>query len=336
MSKTTILVTGGTGYIGSHMVKMLLLNGHEVVVVDKEESPNISALTAVKIISCDLTNKVALNEVFNRYKISAVFHFASYISVSESVQDPHKYYQNNLIATLNLLDLMRQYDVKKMIFSSTAAVYGMPQDVPLTLSHPLQPVNPYGKSKLMQEQILQDYAVAYGIKVACLRYFNAAGAHPDWGVGECHHPETHLIPLLLNSLIHKTEFSVFGNDYETQDGTCVRDYIHVIDICQAHLEASRYLEEVKDNYCCFNLGSGVGYSVKEIISIAEEVTGQKVMIKWHAKRAGDVSVLLADPSETIKKLSWLAKHSDIRTLISHAWQWQQYHARSFVEKIWQL
>ncbi len=320
-----ILVVGGAGYIGSHMVKRLLQDGHEVIVVDNLSTGYQDAVLAKSFYQVDIANQFEITQVFNDHAIDAVFHFASYIQVGESVTAPAKYYENNVSATLTLLKAMVEADVKKFVFSSTAAVFGNPEYSPIDEAHPKHPINPYGHSKLMVEQILQDFDRAYGLKSVCLRYFNAAGADPEGLLGERHEPETHLIPLVLQAASGRRDaISVFGQDYETHDGTCVRDYIHIVDLAEAHLKAVDYLNAGNPSRA-FNLGNGNGFSVKEIIQAAEEVTGKKIPVKFSERREGDPATLVADASAAKEILGWKPQCSDVKTIIEHAWAWEQKH-----------
>lgn len=267
-----ILVVGSAGYIGSHMVLMLSEQGHEVVVIDDLSTGYRDAVLAAQFIQGSIAASALLDQVFTEHVFDAVMHFASFIQVSESVIAPDKYYQNNLVNTVNLLNAMVCHGVRNFIFSSTAAIFGEPQYVPIDEQHPLNPINPYGRSKWMVEQILNDYDQAYGLKSVCLRYFNAAGAEPASRLGERHKPETHLIPLILLAAAgHRAHISVFGTDYDTSDGTCIRDYIHVIDLCKAHLLALNYLVEGNESNS-FNLGNGAGFSVYEVIEVAHRIS----------------------------------------------------------------
>lgn len=317
-----ILVVGGAGYIGSHMVKMLLDGGHQVVTFDNLSSGFRNAVLGGEFVEGDLANTALLNEVFEKHQPEAVMHFASYIQVGESVEHPAKYYFNNFTNTLNLLNTMVKYRVNNFIFSSTAAVFGEPEYVPIDEAHPKAPLNPYGRSKLMVEQILADYEHAYGLKSVCLRYFNAAGADPSALLGERHEPETHLIPLVLQAISGKrTHISVFGRDYDTADGTCIRDYIHIVDLCSAHLLALTKL--AKDGVSqCFNLGNGAGFSVQEVISVAEQVTGKKVKVVDAPRRDGDPARLVADAALAKDTLGWSPIYTDLATIIAHAWAWE--------------
>jgi UDP-glucose 4-epimerase len=318
-----ILVVGGAGYIGSHMVKHLIAKGHQVIVIDNLSSGYRDAVLVDSFFQIDIANQVELNWVFQNNQIDAVFHFASFIQVGESVIAPAKYYENNVSATLTLLQAMVAAGVKKFVFSSTAAVYGNPEYVPIDESHPKQPINPYGQSKLMVEQILQDFDKAYGLKSVCLRYFNAAGADPNALLGERHEPETHLIPLILQAASGRREaINVFGQDYNTHDGTCIRDYIHIVDLADAHLKAVDYLNAGYPSRA-FNLGNGSGFSIKEIIQAAEEVTGKNIPVIYAERREGDPAILVANATAANQILDWKPKFSDIKIIVDHAWAWEQ-------------
>lgn len=317
-----ILVVGGAGYIGSHMVKMLLDAGNEVVTVGNLEAGYRDAVQGGTFIHGDLADSVLLNNLFTQHQFSGVMHFASHIQVGESVRDPAKYYRNNVANTQNLLDAMIAHDVRHFIFSSTAAIFGEPRYTPIDEAHPKFPINPYGHSKLMVEQMLADYDQAYGIRSVCLRYFNAAGAHPDGLLGERHDPETHLIPLILQAASGRREvISVFGRDYPTADGTCIRDYIHIMDLCQAHLLALEQLTQGGTS-AAYNLGNGNGFSVQHVIDVARKVTGCEIKISEAPRRSGDPAVLVADSALAKKELGWLPCYADIETIIHHAWRWE--------------
>ena len=317
-----ILVVGGAGYIGSHMVKMLIEGGHSVITFDNLSSGFRDAVLGGEFVLGDLADIDTLNLVFEKYQPEAVMHFASYIQVGESVLHPDKYYLNNFTNTLNLLNTMVKYQVSHFIFSSTAAVFGEPTYVPIDEIHIKTPLNPYGRSKWMVEQVLADYERAYGLKSVCLRYFNAAGADPSGLLGERHEPETHLIPLILQTLSGKrTHFSLYGRDYDTPDGTCIRDYIHIVDLCSAHLLALMHLMTAGISMC-FNLGNGEGFSVQEVITAAERVTGKKLKVIEAPRREGDPARLVADASLAKKTLAWAPVYTDLETIISHAWQWE--------------
>lgn len=317
-----VLVVGGAGYIGSHMVKMLVDTGHDVITFDNLSSGFRDAILGGTFVQGDLANLTALDNVFKQYQPEAVMHFASYIQVGESVQHPDKYYLNNFTNTLNLLNAMVKHQVKHFIFSSTAAVFGEPEYVPIDEVHAKNPLNPYGRSKWMVEQVLADYERAYGLKSVCLRYFNAAGADPSGLLGERHEPETHLIPLVLQALSgRRPHISVFGRDYDTPDGTCIRDYIHIVDLCSAHLLALQKLMEIGESMR-FNLGNGEGFSVQQVIAAAERVTGQKIKIIEGPRREGDPARLVADATLAKKVLDWQPVYTDLETIIAHAWQWE--------------
>lgn len=318
-----ILVTGGAGYIGSHMVIMLLENGHRVTVVDDLSTGHFQSFETVAFHSININNIEKLNALFKNNAFDAVMHFASFIAVGESVENPQKYYANNVVNTLALLNTMVKNQVKHFIFSSTAAIFGDPLYTPIDLKHPKNPINPYGRSKWMMEQILEDYDHAYGLKSICLRYFNAAGADPLMRTGECHEPETHLIPLLLQTALKKRDHvKVFGRDYDTKDGTCIRDYIHVTDLCSAHLKALNFLKE-ENKSAQFNLGNGKGYSVQEVIEAAKKITRCEIRTIDAPRRAGDPAVLIAEAGEAKSTLGWTLKYPSIDVIIEHAWAWEK-------------
>ena len=316
-----ILVVGGAGYIGSHLVKELVKE-KEVVVLDNLSTGHRWAVDEKAVfVEGDLGNSKDLDSVFSTYKIEAVMHFAANSLVGESVVDPMKYYQNNVAATMTLLEAMKKYDVKKFIFSSTAATYGIPNVEIITEETPTNPINPYGRSKLMVEQILADYAKAYGFQYVVLRYFNAAGAYETAEIGEKHHPETHLIPLVLQQLLGEREsISVFGSDYDTQDGTCIRDYIHVTDLARAHMLALDALLSGKKDKAVYNLGNGLGYSVKEVIETCEKVTGKTANVIMADRREGDPARLVASSEKIFKELGWKAEYT-LEDIIASAWKW---------------
>lgn len=318
-----VLVVGGAGYIGSHMVKMLLSAGHEVVTLDNLSSGHRDAVLGGVFIEGDLADTNCLNQVFTDYHPDAVMHFASYIQVGESVRKPDIYYRNNVTNTLNLLDTMLKFDVKKFIFSSTAAVFGEPDYVPIDEAHPNRPLNPYGRSKLMIEQVLADYAKAFDFRSVCLRYFNAAGADPEGQLGERHDPETHLIPLILQAASGRREnIHVFGRDYDTPDGTCIRDYIHIVDLCSAHLAALEYLDRGGESDR-FNLGNGSGFSVQQVLDAVQKVSGREVCVIDGPRREGDPARLVADAKRARQILNWKPVYTELETIVTHAWQWEQ-------------
>ena len=317
-----VLIVGGAGYIGSHMVKMLLSEGHEVVTFDNLSGGYQDAVLGGEFVLGDLDNQAAIDAVFIQHQPQAVMHFASFIQVGESVRRPDMYYRNNFSNTLNLLDAMVRHGVKHFIFSSTAAVFGEPEYMPINEAHPTVPVNPYGRSKLMVEQILADYDHAFGLKSVCLRYFNAAGADPECQLGERHDPETHLVPLILQVASgRRSEIQLFGRDYDTDDGTCIRDYIHIVDLCSAHLLALQYLFNGGESEK-FNLGNGKGFSVQEVINAVEKVTGKKIKVVDAPRRAGDPARLVADSARAVEVLGWKPVYADLETIVAHAWAWE--------------
>lgn len=324
-----ILVTGGAGYIGSHTVKALLLEGRDVVVFDSLELGHRDAVLGGELVEGNLLDRDAVDAVFNKYPIDAVVHFAAYASVGDSMVSPDKYFTNNIEGGLNLVNAMREHGVGRIIFSSSAATYGEPMGVPIDESHPQNPTNPYGETKLMFEKILKWYDVAYGIKSVSLRYFNAAGADPEGKIGEDHTPEGHLIPIILQTLLGQREnVKVFGCDWDTPDGTCVRDYIHVTDLADAHLRALAALERGAETGA-YNLGNGDGQSVKQMIDAAEEVTGKKVPWMAAPRRPGDPAKLVASSKKLKNELGWQPKYPDVRTIIEHAWRWHSTHPQGY-------
>lgn len=318
-----ILVVGGAGYIGSHINKMLHNNGYDTVVYDNLVYGHKEAVKWGVLEEGDLSDTKRLDEVFEKYDIEAVFHFAAYAYVGESVTNPSKYYHNNVANTLNLLDAMVKHDVKYIVFSSTCATYGEPETMPITEDMRQNPINPYGATKWMVERIMADYKRAYGINYCCLRYFNAAGADPDGEIGESHTPETHLIPLILAAAAGDREnIKVFGSDYDTRDGSCVRDYIHVTDLADAHLRAMDYLRNGGES-TCMNLGNCIGNSVLEVIVAAKKVTGVKIPVVLDERRPGDPPTLVGSAEKAEKLLGWKPQYGDIETILEHAWNWYQ-------------
>ncbi|MGE7020669.1 UDP-glucose 4-epimerase GalE [Solibacillus cecembensis] len=316
-----ILVVGGAGYIGSHLVKELVKT-QEVVVLDNLSTGHLWAVDSkANFVQGDLGDSVTVQHVFNTFQIDAVLHFAAFSLVGESVLDPMKYYENNVVATLNLLKVMKENNVNKFVFSSTAATYGMPSVDLIDEQTPTLPINPYGRSKLMIEQMLADFAESYQLNYVVLRYFNAAGAYETAEIGESHHPETHLIPIILQQLLGKREsISVFGTDYDTPDGTCIRDYIHVTDLAKAHLLALEGLLHGTIKIATYNLGNGNGYSVKEIIETCERVTEKRANVNYVERRAGDPAKLVANAEKIYKDLGWKTL-IDIGGIVKSAWNW---------------
>lgn len=328
-----VLVAGGAGYIGSHTVKRLREAGHKPVIYDNLSRGHreVIEILDVPAVVADLNDRVALTEALKDNRIDTVMHFAAYAYVGESVLQPLMYYQNNVATTVNVLECMRECGVERFVFSSTCATYGDPDEIPITEDEKKAPVSPYGRSKLVVEWILQDLIAADPkFKFAALRYFNASGCAMDGTLGEDHEPETHLIPVLLQSIMGtRSEITVFGTDYPTKDGTNVRDYIHVDDLADAHIAAMERLQEGTPIFC--NLGTGTGFSVKEIIGAAEEVTGKKAPVKYGPRRAGDAIALYADPRRAKDVLGWEAKIKDPETIIRSAWNWFSKHPNGYAE-----
>ncbi|NEO99053.1 MAG: UDP-glucose 4-epimerase GalE [Symploca sp. SIO2E9] len=325
-AKATILVTGGAGYIGSHAVLALKRAGYEVVVLDNlvyGHRELVEDVIKVELIVGDVSDRSILDQLFSTREIAAVMHFAAYIAVGESVTEPGKYYRNNVNGTLTLLEAMVAAEVKKLVFSSTCAIYGMPKQVPMTEEHPQDPMSPYAASKWMVERMLGDFEQAYDLKSVAFRYFNASGANPEGLLGEDHNPETHLIPLVLLTALGKREsISIFGSDYPTPDGTCIRDYIHVSDLADAHVLGLEYLLKGGTREV-FNLGNGNGFSVKQVIETARAVTGREIKAVERDRRAGDPPVLIGSSDKVRQTLGWHPQYPDLNDIISHAWQWHQ-------------
>lgn len=316
--RSTVLITGGAGYIGSHIAWLLMQHGHKVVIVDNFCQQQRCYLTGSTIIEADFGNKLILDEIFNKYTINAVIHCAAYTQVSASIHDPLHYYENNLFKTGTLLASMLEHGIKRMVFSSSCAVYGLPVTIPMAETHPCNPVSPYGATKMIVERMLQDYARAYDMHVISLRYFNAAGGNPEYNLGEQHLPETHIIPLLLQALHQRKPFTLFGNDYATPDGSCIRDFLHVMDIAYAHVLALNAL----DNYTfseCFNLGTGAGISIKQLVKAAEQIFETPIKVIIADRRAGDPDCLVADPSKAMQMLGWKPRYSDINHILRSAY-----------------
>ena len=318
-----ILVVGGAGYIGSHILKRFKNTNYTIEILDNLSTGYKDNTLGYPLHNCDLADKNQLHSIIQKGKYDLVMHFASFINVGESFIKPQKYYENNVTNTQNLLNCMVQNKILNFIFSSSAAVYGEPESIPISEEHTIKPVNPYGQTKAIVEGILKDYDSAYGLKSICLRYFNACGAHLDGSIGEQHKPETHLIPLILQAASGRIEnIAIYGEDFPTKDGTCIRDYIHVMDIAEAHLLALEFLKE-KQISEIFNIGNNEGFSVKEIIEIAEEITQKKIKVNIQSKRKGDPARLIANNKKIADRLNWSAQYSDLKTIISSAWQWEQ-------------
>ena len=320
--KSKILIVGGAGYIGSHMVLRLAQAGYDVVVFDNLSHGHRDAVLAGELVVGDLADRAMLARLFAAHRFDAVMHFASSIQVGESVQQPARYYANNVGNTIHLVEAMIEHGVQRLIFSSTAAIFGDPIRIPIDETHPRQPVNPYGWSKSMVEQILADCDCAHGLRSVALRYFNAAGAHPDGLLGERHDPETHLIPLVLQAASgRRTHIGVFGTDYDTPDGTCIRDYIHVMDLADAHWLALEYLA-AGGRSTAFNLGNGDGYSVQQVIDVARQVTGRAIPVQEGPRRAGDPARLVADAARAREVLGWRPGRADLAQIVGDAWGWE--------------
>lgn len=326
MTPPAILVTGGAGYIGSHTAKLLAHSGYPVIILDNlvyGHQDLVQSAINCKLIVGDISDRALLQDIFATHTIAAVIHFAAYAYVGESVKDPAKYYRNNVAGTLTLLEEMTAAGIDSIVFSSTCATYGVPQQLPIPEDHPQHPINPYGRSKLMVEHILQDFSVAHGLRYVCFRYFNAAGADPDGLLGEDHNPETHLIPLVLQTALGiRKSISIFGTDYDTPDGTCVRDYIHVADLAAAHVLGLQYLLDggVANT---FNLGNGHGFSVRQVIDTARAVTGKPIACIEEDRRPGDPPTLVGSSAKVQATLGWTPRYTDLDSMIAHAWAWHQ-------------
>jgi UDP-glucose-4-epimerase GalE len=326
-----ILVTGGAGYVGSHAAKLLAERGHEPWILDNLAEGHQPAVGRLPFVRADLNNRERIVAAIDEHRIEAVMHFAALAYVGVSVTDPASYYQNNVAGSLSLFDAMRAADVKLIVFSSSCATYGIPKRVPITEDHPQEPISPYGYTKLVVERILADYAHAYGLRYAALRYFNAAGAAADGSLGEDHDPETHLIPLVLQAALGQREsVDIFGTDYPTPDGTCIRDYIHVDDLAEAHLLALEKLAKGKDGMALkLNLGTGRGASVKEVIDHCRTITGRPIAAREVGRRAGDPPELVADASLARRELGWQPRFTSIRDVIESAWKWHRAHPHGY-------
>jgi UDP-glucose 4-epimerase len=320
--KANVLVVGGAGYIGSHAVKQLAHAGYDTVALDNLVQGHREAVRSGAFEQGDMGDLAFVRDVFARHRVDAVMHFGAFAFVGESVTDPAKYYANNVAATITLLQAMRDASCRKIIFSSTCATYGEPERTPIPEDHPQRPINPYGRSKWMVEQILGDYGRAYALQSIIFRYFNAAGADPDGDIGEWHEPETHLIPLIFEAIRAGKPINIFGDDYPTPDGTCVRDYIHVVDLARAHVLGLEHLLAGGASGI-YNLGNGSGYSVKQVIETVERVTGKKVPITVGPRRAGDPAVLVGTSHRAVADLGWRPAFSQLEQIVETAWRWHQ-------------
>lgn len=323
-----VLVCGGAGYIGSNMTAMLAEQGHEPVVYDNLSKGHASAVKNARLIKADLADYDTLLKTLKQEKIEAAMHFAAFIEVGESVSEPLKYYKNNFCNTLNLLKAMAQAGVEKFVFSSTAAVYGMPETVPITEDLPKQPINPYGASKWAVERMCHFQSQTGKLRYAALRYFNACGAGGNGTLGEDHHPESHLIPLIIAAAMGKREnIKIFGTDYPTPDGTCIRDYIHIEDLCSAHLLTLKKLQNARE--IVYNLGNGKGYSVREVIETVKKVSGKNFKVIETDRRPGDPAVLTADAAKAINALGWEVRYPELEKIVATAWQWHNKHPKGY-------
>lgn len=329
----TILVLGGAGYIGSHTVYELIENGEDVAIIDNLQTGHIKAVhPKARFYKGDIRNREFLDSVFAKEKIDAVIHFAAYSLVGESMEKPLKYYENNLCGTKILLDSMVANGINKIVFSSTAATYGEPESLPILETDKTEPTNPYGETKLAMEKMFKWVGRAHNINFVSLRYFNACGAHVSGEIGEDHAVETHLIPLILQVPNNKREhIYIFGDDYNTKDGTCIRDYIHVTDLAQAHILAVKYLRN-GGNSDIFNLGNGIGFSVKEVIETARKVTGHPIPAQISPRRAGDPAKLIASSNKARKNLGWKPEHAELEEIIATAWNWHKKHPNGYNDK----
>ena len=329
---STILVTGGAGYIGSHVVKELLRQSHQPIVYDNLQTGHRKAIKEALFIEGDLADQERLKETFHSYSTDAVMHFAANCLVGESMKDPIKYFNNNVKNTLQLLEIMEENCIKKFVFSSSAAVYGEPNKIPIPEEHPCNPTNPYGETKWIIEKVLQVFQDLGKLNYISLRYFNAAGADPEGEFGEDHFPETHLIPLVLKAALNRDSVPIYGTDYNTPDGTCIRDYIHVTDLAQAHILALNKLEEGGISRI-YNLGNGNGFSVREVIETAKKVTGKRIVSIESPRRPGDPARLVASSEKIMKELGWVPKYPDLGTIIETAWRWHRNHPNGYEDKL---
>ena len=327
----TILVAGGAGYIGSHMVALLVEKGYDVVVVDNLCTGHKEAVKGARLCIGDVRDREFLDRVFTEHTIDGVINFAAFSLVGESVTNPLKYYGNNVAGSQSMLETMVKHKVDKIVFSSTAATYGEPERVPILEDDRTVPTNCYGETKLSMEHMMSWVSKAHGLRYVALRYFNACGAHPSGAIGEAHNPETHLIPIIIQVPLGQREaVSIFGDDYPTKDGTCIRDYIHVTDLAQAHILALDYLLNGGDNNV-FNLGNGVGFTVKEVVDVARAVTGHPIPAKIAPRRAGDPAQLIASSEKAIQVLGWKPQYNDLNTIVASAWAWHKRHPHGFEE-----
>src|SRR6056297_174040 len=325
-----VLVVGGAGYVGSHCARLLRQQNHQVFVYDNLSRGHRAAVPDDRLIVGDASDRALMVRTLQDNKIDAVMHFAAFALVNESVNDPSLYYRNNVIAALELLDAMREAGVMKLVFSSTTATYGEPDTVPIPETTPQNPINPYGFTKLVIEHAMADYAAAYGLAYAALRYFNAAGAAPDGSIGEDHDPESHLIPIVLQVALGQREhITVFGDDYPTPDGSCIRDYVHVDDLGAAHLAALERIEPGRG--LCVNLGTGNGYSVRQVIEACRHVTGQEIPEVMGARREGDPPELVADARLAKERLGWVPQYTDVTSIVETAWKWHRSHPHGYAK-----
>jgi UDP-glucose 4-epimerase len=325
-----VLLTGGAGYIGSHVARALTAAGHRCVIYDNLSKGHAAAIGKLPLVRADIADREALAGALTEHAIDTVIHFAAFIEAGESVTAPDKYFQNNTASAKVLLDTMRDTDVKQLVFSSTAAVYGQPERMPIVETDRLEPINPYGSSKLCVEYMLRAYAAAYEMGFVSLRYFNVAGAHPDGDIGEAHSPETHLVPLILQVPLGKREsISIYGDTYPTPDGTCVRDYIHVCDLADAHVLAAGAI--VPGQAKAYNLGNGEGFSVRQVIETCRTVTGHEIPATVTPPRPGDPATLIASSDKALAELGWQPRFADLETIVAHAWAWHQGHPDGYTD-----
>ena len=325
---STILVTGGAGYIGSHVVKELLRHGHHPIVYDNLQTGHRQAIKKTLLIEGDLSNPEKLRETFQSHSIDAVMHFAADSLVGESVENPLKYFNNNVKNSLKLIEIIEKFGINKFVFSSSASVYGEPKEIPIPEEHTCAPANPYGETKWIFERVLQNFHETRKLNFISLRYFNAAGADPEGELGEDHSPETHLIPIVIKAALDGNSVPVYGTDYETPDGTCIRDYIHVVDLANAHILALQKLEN-DDMSGIYNLGNGKGYSVKEVIETVKGVTGRKVATVESPRRLGDPARLVASSKRMSEELGWAPKYPELETIVRTAWEWHRNHPNGY-------